>query len=563
MTPLPVFFGDEWQRFQEGIAGLDPDYAGRLVGVTGAGGARPGEPNTITIPGWTDVIRVGPRPVIPDGGYAEYREARRAGRPVQLPGAVVSEIERRMARRDAMRTSTQPGWSRAVGQVMTAIDNVQDFVSTLATIGRLFLWGMGAVAPVAGGPALRLGARVGLRFVPIVGWVVLAGDVLNMFNLLGMVAMPVYALLCDGPRNALLAGVPAVVLKNVLCRQVWTSARLNPFSRAGRAARRLRSLGRLPGVGNLIEVAQTTETLFGIGLSIGGLYGMVMEGLFAVGAREPGATTRVNTEVLTGSLGLGYQQRIQQMSPAERYVTRQAARVLATAPPLMAVHADLDDETHLLVYTAVLAALPIAIDFLHRGPYEEVLEAVSAGMVTADPVLHATTAQDLADVPEVLRGAGRWPVPGAPRTMTAAAYVEYHGAAIARAVGALFTPRRDTWDGAFFGAVCNEGCDYAWHLITGDPEFFKWELSADFKLFTAMAVDGLLVAPRAPEENVWRFWVELRAQVQERGGRIPEAADVLRAAERHDVPLVRLLAPESPLPEEWRAWLESGGGATS
>jgi hypothetical protein len=583
--PLSGFFGDEWDRFIKGIKGLDPRYADELSRTVGRRGPKPGEPNTITIPGWDSVIKIGPRPETSPAQWREYYRAQREGRPANLPPGVAGEIGRLRLMREAQRRSTQPGWANAVGNIMTAIDNVQDLASTIATLGRLLLWGVGHLAPVASAaqlladirfasPALSLGeaaqlaralanyralslaARLGARAIPIVGWVVLAGDLLNLMNLLGMAAMPLYALLCDGPKNALLSGIPAAVLNGILCRKVWTAARLNPFSRTGRAARRLRSLGRLPSVGNLIEVAQVTDSLWGYGLSIGGVYGMAMEGLFALNSENAPAGTQINTSLLTNSFGLRQAERIRAMSEPQRQVYGRAARQLASVAPLMAVQADLDDETHLLTYAVTLVSLALAYEFFTDEGTDDWMAEILASEISAPTALHPNIAALMEDTPAVLHGTGRFAVPGNPRTMTAAAYITYYGPRIGAAAAALFTPRRDTWEGAFIGACINTGTDWAWQLIARDDHAIRWELSTDFKILTGMAVDGLLIANSAEEPAAWAFWAELRQRVRAGGNRLLEAADVRAAADRHNVPLVRLLGPGDPFPPEWQEWIQ-------
>jgi len=539
--PLAGFFGDEWQRFLDGIKGLDPRYADRLAGVTGRPGRQPGEAGTITIPGWDSVIRVGPRPQASPQEWAEYYRALREGRPANLPQNIKDEITRLRLMREAMRTSNQPGWANAVGNIMTAIDNVQDLASTIATLGRLFLW----AAP-----------RIGARAAPIVGWVVLVGDLLNMMNFLGMVAMPFYAFFCDGPKNALLAGVPGAVLKGILCRQVWTTGRLNPFSRVGRAGRRIRSLGRLPSIGNLIEVAQVTDSLWGYGLSIGSIYGMAMEALFALNRENAPSGVQINTRLLTNSFGLRQRDRIRAMPEPQRQVYGQAARQLASVAPLMAVQAELDDETHLLIYTVTLVSLALAYEFFADEGTDDWIAEILAGDLTAHTALHPNIAELMQDTPAVLHGTGRFAVPTNPRTMTAEAYITYYAPAITQAAGDLFTPRRDTWPGAFVGASINTGTDWAWQLITRDAHAFHWEMSTDYKLFTTMAVDGLLIADSADEAATWAMWLELRKLVHDRGNRILESADIIDTANRHNVPLVRLLGPSAPFPPAWNDWIQ-------
>jgi hypothetical protein len=603
MTSIPAFFGDEWERFLKGFRGLDP----RIINE---GGPLPGAPRTITVPGWDSIIKTGPRPVTTSEDWGKYFKAERTGQPSGLDPAITAEINRKRALRDANQSSAQPAWAKSYGQVMTAIDNVQDFASTVATLGRLALWGAPplidkllpgaspAVAATAGRAAgnaaaiaaeaelrtlglfsrefidaaagaaaraatkqalLGAGARLALRAVPIVGWVVLASDLLNLMNLFGMVAMPLYALLCNGPREALLAGIPAAILKSALCKEVWTQARLNPLSRTARASRALRSMGKLPGVGNLIEVAQTADNLFGYGLGLGSLYGMAMEGIFSLASDSPRSTTTLNFQVAYVSLGGHYVQKAQAMSPGEVYVHRQAAGVMITNTALAGKQDLVDEETHLLHATVMLAAVSTMAEFFRGGPHQELMRELLPRLWGAPEHLHPNVVGSLDGLAPSEAGAGHWWIPGTPSMAPGDVLIETLGRDVTRAVGEFIKPRRNLATGAYYGAVVNQVTDYLWTCFADDDRFLKWELEPDYKLLTGMMVDGRLIPMNTPEPAAWRFWQSARALLEERGGELLYPRDLDQLAAAAGIPLLHLLSPDAAWPPEWAAWLAASG----
>jgi len=540
MRPIPAFFGDEWDRFTTGITDLDPRSVGRRDIIAGRPGLHPGEASTITVPGWDSLIKHPTGPAPTGAQWREFHAARRDGRGADLPQDVINQANRLYQIREGIRTSNQPAWMRGIGSIMTAIDNVQDFASTLATVGRLALW----AAP-----------RIGARAVPIVGWIVLASDILNMMNLLGMVAVPAYALLCQGPRAAGAGAIPAIVLKNVLCREVWTNARLNPFSRQARAARRLRSMGRLPGISNMIEVAQVADSLFGWGLSLGAIYGMALETITALTGTGPTHNTRLNLTPAVRSLGMQYEGQIRAMTPAQRAVLSQAARVPVAAAILQSASDQLPEWIHFHTMTALLGAVSHLADFFGAAPHAELMADV-AGQIWHPPDWTSDAVEGLmSDTPPTLRGQALWPVEGGEPFMSGEALTSHFGPAITRALTDFLKPRRNRPEMTYYGALVNQITDHLWVLFGEGTDPLTWQLTPDSVIMTAMAVDGLLIHPTAPEPAVWRFWTAARAAVAARGGRMLEKLPTLELAAQAGCPIVQLLNPGHPWPPEWAAWL--------
>lgn len=547
-NPLPAFFSSEWDRFRSGLAGLDPRVLEAVRFIEGQRGRNPNEPTTITIPGWDQIIKLGPRLNVTGEQWSEFYKAQRAGRAPNLPADVLSEIAWKQLVKEANRTSAQPGWSKNWGQIMTAIDNVQDFLSTLATLGRLSLW---------------FGARLGLRAIPGLGWIILASDLLNLMNFLGMVAMPVYALLCDGPRAALAAGVPAAVLKNALCREVWTMAKLNPFGRQARAARAMKALGKLPGVGNLIEVAQTTDNLFGVGLSLGALYGAALEAVFAASGGFVGQATTINTGLVQASVGLGTVARFQALPAADKQVLGQAAKVLVGASALASQSDMFPDHVHLAHMAALLAAVGTVAEFINHPDTDEWLPDFFALPLPAPSEITRTAAAMLEGEGNVDAGVGRWWIPGNPTHATGDQLVTALAPMVTRAVSEFLKPRRNRPEMLFYGAVLGQVTENLWAMVDRGEDALRWELAPDYKLLTAMATDGLLIPRSAPEGAAWRFWQAMRAELDRRGGKLLDSPKVWELARAADVPLMKLLPPDAPFPVEWAPFFAAQGDASA
>jgi len=378
---VSALFTDEWERFLKGLRQLDPDTYNREITNRRRAARVAGEAATVNIPGWDDVIKIGPRYPTTKAERDEYYKARREKRaPTISPEARLS-IESGRGVRERMRTSAQPEWAEGWGSILTALDNVQDFLSTVATLGRLTLWTAPTVAGllglergISGRAALYLAGRVGARFVPVLGWVILASDLMNLISLAGMLATPAYGVLCTGSLLALTAGAPTMLFKRALKTKVWNAARRNPFGRTARLNARARAIGKLPSIGNLAEVAQTTAQLWGYGLSFGAIVGFLGEA-----AATPEILARGGqVEVGVGSAAIlrdYFTRRLPaQLHTGELMVVNQASRVLASAP-LVAQHQDLfTTEEHLEVYTAILCAVPIVKAFAELLGWEPAVE---------------------------------------------------------------------------------------------------------------------------------------------------------------------------------------------
>lgn len=535
---------NEYARFWQGVRDLNPDTRADWQARFNQKQLQPGETPTITLPAWSDVIQLGARQQITREQTAEWYAAQRQDRAPNLDAATVTAIQERSAYLDAMRTSGAPGYLKGWGEILTALDNVQDLLSTISTLGRLTLW----AAP-----------RVAGRFVPVLGWVILAADLLNLLSLIGTMATPAYALLCHGPSEALAAGVPGFVFKRGLKAQTWKSMLANPFSRKAIMASRLKAVGRLPSFSNLIEVAQVTQSMWGYGLSLGGLVGAFFETTYAVERGLRGEPTKINNNLVPflpktiGAAAIGRQDAYDLVD------LQRAAGVLAGAPKLLQVAEDLPDELVLQTLLAVAGAVPILADALAGVEWRDAFAARAPGPWA--PVIQTGdfTAGYLEQRGLTALAPTAHAVPGNPETIDGDTYAAKLGAACSDTMTRWLRGRRNTAAGVLAGTLINQTCEHLWHFVSNDSRAIRWELSTDARLSASLAEEGYLVNTGEPERAIWRFWQAARVAIEDKNATRLPAAKWLQLAAAQGLTLIKLLPPDAPWPPEWDEFRDSGG----
>jgi len=535
-STISGFFTDEWERFREGTRMLDVDRYRLYQESLGRPQRRPGETRTITIPAWDDVIRLGHRYTpTREERDAYYSEQRGRGR-ADISEEARRAIQDRQALMNRMRSSATPDFARGMGQILTAIDNVQDMLSTIATMGRLALWA---------------GARVGLRAIPGLGWIVTGADLLNYLGMLGLISTPIFGLLCAGPSRALAAGLPSWMMRCSLRQEAWRLAHGGPFGRQARADRALRMAGRLPRFTDLIEVAQTTEQLWGWGASFGGVVGLMTESAGAAFAFADGEPISVNTshaaqswtELLHDSLGA--------MSAGERALTAQAARIAATVPAIHRTQDHFTEDEH----TTALIATIVAYGVLQKA--WKGLDVQRAMLDALDhrwrvPVQLDAVSRELLEQPDApLLEPPAWTLPGSPQEISGADYVEQHQPLIAQATLDYLAPRRNRPHAAAYGGMLVDAYETAWLLATQDRNALHFQRSTDAALAISLADSGYFINPEQGEAKLWPFWQAARAQLDNQRARTLYPLDWQRLAAAHQVVLIPNLGPEGTWPAEW------------
>lgn len=196
---------------------------------------------TMNIPGFRDVVKLGI-----DKPPNEFELAKYKAKDVDALGAIrYEEIKHHMAKKKEsflrMMGSPSPTWINNIGTTMTLLDDINDAAGTLSVIART---------------AAHLLPKAAARaFMGPAGWALLAADIAN-------VAMTVMR-----------SPLTAIAGKGQLAKATTT----NPFCKEAKVSRSKRLARIKPTKGEIIEGLQTTNQVFGVGLSLGPIVGAVIE----------------------------------------------------------------------------------------------------------------------------------------------------------------------------------------------------------------------------------------------------------------------------------------------
>ena len=160
-----------------------------------------------------------------------------------LTALEAEEFIRRREIAEQIRRSPQPEFARTVAEILTTIDDIQDALLTVIVF-----------------------ARLAIRRLPAPLQAVLAGGlaVADAMQLMGFGALD-------------LVRVRAV--KGRLMKE----GNALPFTKKWKAQALRRLTRRIPTYGELVQVLQTTDQLFGVGISLGPILGFIMDILFGLG----------------------------------------------------------------------------------------------------------------------------------------------------------------------------------------------------------------------------------------------------------------------------------------
>lgn len=627
--PVVGLFTEEWDRFRKGVIGLRDVERLELEKQARAAKADPSGKVLISLPGWSEILRLQTpyQPSVEDA--QEYYRAQRQKRAPDLPQFVTQELQRRQAVKERIARSPAPAYAQSFGSVLTAIDNVQDFMSTVSTFGRLSLWaGTRAVQTILPGatrgtaqaiaevaarraaatagaefaatvaqraaagnlvarlalnnPALfavaereavraaaaraftlafdrallGVAGRLAARFVPVLGWVILASDLLNLLSFFAMMATPMYALLCEGPSKAVAAGVPAALFKQALKRESWRAHKLNPFSLKATAARAFRAGPRLPGFSNLVEVAQTTDQLFGMGLSLGGGVGLIQDLSFGLAAQAEGREVEFRGWPEIARQAPQIEAGRPQADPALRKLLQQAGHVLTVAPSMFAVQEHFTEDEHLLAAFAVHQATALLRWYYAGSALPELLPSFLEARVRPPLAVSPDTAAWAEATGRDLRQGRRWWFDDAPEWTTGQRYAEFHTRAVPGALGDFLRPRRNAPLAALYGGLVTETTEGLWLLAEDDPHLFRWELTTDARLVSDFTESGFLVPVGVDADALWRMWQAARAELErtEATSLRPGRWEQLAAAA--GVQLLPVLPESRAVPAAWQPGLE-------
>jgi hypothetical protein len=559
---MPSDFGistlitDEWARFMLGLDtladGAQKDARARAVRRD----PRTADVRQINIPGWDDIIHVVPQPRATAEEKDAHYAAKRRGDPSPLHPDLEASIDRRSRKVRAIQASASPAYAQAYGQVMTALDNVQDLVTTVATVGRLVVNPAIRVAALAGtsrfasvAVAGRVGATLGLRAIPVLGWVLTAADLMKLVTQIGMLAFPAYALACGGPRAAAAALIPALLMGPALCKPIGSMSKINPFSRRNRLIRSRLARSWRPTIPNLIEVAQTTDALFGVGLSVGAVVGTIQDAAFGAEQRLRGNPVEVNTTQFTESMHRIFSGRLAQETGAALHDLRTAATTLAYGVTLHGTQEDFTLGEHIESLIATTAAVSTLEPYLMAPELEEAMELALDADLEPPIYLERELRADLELEGVPWPAERRWPLPGAPRTITGDSMMQMGATLIPVALADLLRPRRDEVVSTFVGALVNQLVERSAIWLTGSDDAIQYQDAAVYQIMTSLALTNRWPNVGAGEAKIQLFFELAENHMAYSARNSLSASELDLLATRSGITLLRGGPPDTPYPQ--------------
>lgn len=218
----------KWPKF------TDDEFEARRVEYQAKYGTK------ISIPGFEDIVHWKLPTRISTEEMALHRYAKRRKLPSPLNPDQLKMLTFRKVRFLRSLAAPTPRWMSNIAAIQNALDNAEDALVTTAVLGR---WAAKAAPRLLG------------RAVPYFGWTLLGADILNLANIFTWMRR---------------AGNPTS------CKHMELVSR-NPFHRKAALARAIKMRRSWLTVGEALEILQTTDQVFGVGISLGGIVGTLSD----------------------------------------------------------------------------------------------------------------------------------------------------------------------------------------------------------------------------------------------------------------------------------------------
>jgi len=276
----------------------------------------------ITIPQWDDVIRWKPKEL--------------------MTNDEIKAFKRRALTR--MLASPAPEWHRHYSTVMTWIDNIQDTSSIVYPFFRMLV---------------RWAPKIFARMIPGLGWTLLGYDLLNWANAIGRAPF--------APMRG----------KRAICEPF----RNNPFGKKAQYGRLERIAKWNPRFSDLLQVLQVTADTTGVGLSLGGLVGMMQDLIY-------GAYRKITGERVTFRMEL----------PTLNFYELNAAAGMKAAAIINSTKEVFEEEMHFWSLATWAASVHIITPWIEAadvaGATEEPGEAIIDAPEPEDPLTRAVIEEE-------------------------------------------------------------------------------------------------------------------------------------------------------------------------
>jgi len=195
----------------------------------------------ITLPGLSDIIHIGQPKPMTDQEKDWYRKRQNWNFSKKRFDEIMEMKWKKKQRYDAMLHSPTPAIVQNAASLLCAIDDAQDAISTMAWMGRILI---------------HFAPRIlGRSMMGPVGWLLLGADILSLVMILG--------------------GMGLVLPQKKKTFEGATSS--NPFSRKARVKRKKKLFKWKPTFADSIQALQTTDQVFGFGVCLGPIVGLISD----------------------------------------------------------------------------------------------------------------------------------------------------------------------------------------------------------------------------------------------------------------------------------------------
>lgn len=198
----------------------------------------------IHVPSVTEMVHFLPQAKISEQEIKAHRSALRRGLPSPLSSRQQGELERRRQVYLRIRDSMTPEYVQSMGKFLNWMDDAGDAMTTAYWGGKGSIWA-----------AKKVGIKAAGKATPVLNLALVAKDIFDVVNLFKL------ARLARGKAKG----------------ERWRDTGINPFGKKAKVSRITRMKKGRPSLGDYLEILQTTDMLFGVGISFGPAVGFGLD----------------------------------------------------------------------------------------------------------------------------------------------------------------------------------------------------------------------------------------------------------------------------------------------
>lgn len=405
---------------------------------------------TITIPGLSDIIKIRTHEPMTKQEHKWWRARKyEMFSPLRFDQLKKDKAKRR-EKYLAMLASPTPAVVQNAGSIMCAIDDAQDAASTLACIGQIAR----SVAPKVLGKLLK----------GPTGLLLMTSDLLNMVQQSGQ--------FCMAPMYGKKAGEEL--------------ARASPKNYKGRLKKRLNTSKKLPTQADWIQGLQTTDQVFGYGICLGPIVGLMQDIVFGAVRSTPGKFVDIKFPI-----------------PDFQSWYKTAQKAAKAVGALFGAPFETDDEDILLwIASAQLAFQQLFVINQQWNPLETVSSMEDLEVAALEPD-HTLTIEVIQEGPVDLDKVIGWPQNNK-RWISLTELADRTQETATNNMTDFLKRNKYSWTGYVGGLCATQTAMYAMACLEGEDDV-AYDHSMQLKAATTMLKHGYFLNPNQPMEKFLLF----------------------------------------------------------